>query len=128
MFGNEIPVKPFGKRARYKDNYWLYENYKVGNNNLKLDVWFDIDGTASLEFWNPSTLGEKGREILTKILNDIGLFGEFEQNYYGYAGNGYRKNFQFGPTLTNMTDIDNAILGFVKDFMTKLSGPKLKQI
>jgi len=126
VFGDAIPVKPFEKRFRYRDHYWLYESYQVESNSLKLDVWFNVDGTASLEFWNTSVANDKGRTILTKVLQKIDLLDEFEQGYFGYAGNGYRKNFQLGPTLASMTDIDAALLEFVKSFMAKLAGLQSK--
>jgi hypothetical protein len=120
-FGDEIKLKAFAKRGRYKDNYWLFEDYNAEGNNLKLDVWFNIDGTASLEFWNTSVQNEKGRNILTKVLHEIDMLDQFDQDYWGYAGNGYRKNFQFGTGFTSMTEIDDAISGFVNRFLEALS-------
>ncbi len=110
---------PFKKQYRYRQNYWLYENYKVGNCNLKLDIWFEFDGSANFEFWNPSLPGLDGRKHLTEKLEAINLIHEFEQKP-NYAGNGYHKDFEIGETYKTMIEVDNAVILFVKNFMSNL--------
>jgi len=77
-FSNEIKSpKPFSSRIRYKENYWLFVNYKVQNSELKLDIWFNNDGSAGVVFWNPSIPEFDGRGLLTEKLQKINLIEEF---------------------------------------------------
>jgi hypothetical protein len=119
-FANAITnIAPFKKPFRYRQNYWLYENYRVGNSNLKLDVWFEYDGSALVEFWNPSIRGIEGRKPLTEKLTAIGLIEEFSEKP-SYADNGYRKIFKIGDTYKTMVEVDNAIIAFVNNLMKQL--------
>lgn len=110
---------PFSKQCRYKNNYWLYEYYKVMSFNLKLDVWFNIDGSAGVVFWNPSLAGEEGRSILTEKLQEINLTAEFYKTP-SYNGNGYRKDFYIGSSYKTMNDVDNEVVLFVNKLMKEL--------
>lgn len=119
-FANAITnFAPFKKQIRYRQNYWLYENYKVKNCNLKLDVWFEFDGSAYIVFWNPSQHGLEGRIPITERLEVINLLDEFDQIPH-YAGNGYHKVFKIGDCYKNMVEVDNAVIEFVRNLMQGL--------
>lgn len=110
---------PFKKQYRYKPMYMLYDNYLYKGHKLKLDVWFEESGGAEVVFWNVTTGGINGRMVLTQRLNDIGLIQEFT-NEVSYNDNGYSKHFIVGDNYETMSEVDQAVLAFVKKFMEKL--------
>lgn len=114
-------IKPFSKQYRYRPNYWLFDNFIVGSVSLKLDVWFDVDGTATMVLWNTTQRNREGRTILTEILNAVNLENEFS-NEISYADNGYLKRFEVGNEMKTPLDVDNAIV----DFFMKLTNSLLK--
>lgn len=119
-FANSISdFSPFKNQARYRQNYWLYENYRYKNCNLKLDVWFEFDGSAYIEFWNPTIRGIEGRTHLTERLEAINLLCEFEDTPH-FAGNGYHKRFTISESLASMKEIDTTVVEFVKKIMDLL--------
>ena len=91
----------------------------VDGSSLKLDVWFEFDGSADLEFWNTSIEGIEGRKPLTDKLMAINLLNEFNDDP-GFKGNGYHKNFKIGDTYKSMIEVDNAVIAFVKNLMQLL--------
>jgi len=111
---------PFRKQSRYKPMYILFEDYFYQDNRLKLDVWFVENGGAEIVFWNVTTSGINGRQVLTERLNEIGMTDAFTDEVC-YNGNGYRKHFVVGSEHTSMTALDAAVVAFVKDFLAKLS-------
>jgi hypothetical protein len=114
-----IDYSPFKKQYRYKPMYMLYDNYLYKGHKLKLDVWFEESGGAEVVFWNVTTGGINGRMVLTQRLNDIGLIQEFT-NEVSYNDNGYSKHFIVGDNYETMSEVDQAVLAFVKKFMEKL--------
>jgi hypothetical protein len=121
-FANAINenIAPFKRSIRYKQNYWLYDNYFVGNSNLKLDVWFEYDGSASIEFWNQTQRTIEGREPLTQKLVAINLLTEFGEKP-NFAANGYHKDFVIGDIYKTMVEVDNAVITFVRNMMQLLN-------
>jgi len=122
-FSNAISnYAPFKKQFRYYPYYWLYENYREGNNNFKLDIWFLNNGNAELVFWNPGVSGVEGRKAVTEKLEKINLLNEFsiETKY----DNGYPKHFIIGEEYKSMQEVDVAIITFVQQLMKGLNTEK----
>ena len=123
QFAIAIPdYAPFNKQYRYKPNYWLYENFYEQPNNFKLDIQFLENGNASIVFWNPGVMGESGREALTQKLKAIDLLEEFESET-SFGDNGYTKYFRIGSDYKTIKEVDDALIKFTKNLMTKLKRP-----
>ncbi|MCK3686177.1 PD-(D/E)XK nuclease family protein [Maribellus sp. YY47] len=119
VFANAITdFSPFKIPCRHKDNYYLYDNYMVKNNSLKLDIWFEMDGSANVLFWNQSKPTKEGRKPLEEKLKAINFLSEFEQEHY--RGSGFLKKFEIGKIYQSMSDVDTAVIEFVKRFLEKL--------
>lgn len=121
-FAKEVTdYAPFGSKFRYKPNYWLFDYYTYQDCNLKLDIWFDASGNASLVFWNTKIEGSAGRKIVKEQLSAINMLHEFEDEVL-YNDNGYPKYFVIGDQYTTMAEVDDAVVAFVKRFMAALRG------
>lgn len=114
---------PFQNRFLHKPNYWLFENYWDGKSNFKLDVWFNIDGSASMVFWDPTNQGEIGKIALTEKLKLINAGDEFEltteDGKYKYI-----KKFKVDDTHPTMIEVDDAIILFTREFLKNLHDSK----
>lgn len=110
---------PFTNKAKYKPYYLLFYFWVVDGDKLKLDVWFNADGSAEMVFWNTSKEGEPGRKTLTNVLQNSGMLEEFaDEIYFNY--NGYPKRFFLGEQYKTMLEIDEAIITFTKKFLDAL--------
>jgi len=119
-FGESIiNFKPFMSPCRYKPECWLYQDYVLDHNSLKLDVWFYSDGSASVIFWNTTTQNITGRDILTRRLTEINLLDKFE-DVISNGGNGYRKDFVINNTYMTINEVDKALSDFVNRLMSGL--------
>jgi len=101
---------PFRKIYRYKPYHWLFENFNDNGIIFKLDVQFFKEGSARIDFWNPSQPEEIQQRNTSKKLDDVGLLEEFE---YGGAGGGMFKVFNL-EKYGNIQTIDNELYNFVK--------------
>ena len=87
-------------------------NYIEGPNNFKLDVHFQNDGSARIDFWNP----HKNEEETLKKIKAIGFEAEFSE---GGFGGGLMKIFP--KTESNsIPEIDNALFEFLIIFLNAL--------
>lgn len=86
---------------------------------MKLDVWFDEGGNASLMFWNTSEQSFKGRVVLTQELQKIGWENKFDDEI-GYGYNGYTKRFKIGNAYKTITMIDKDLYDFTRQFLDAL--------
>lgn len=110
---------PFRQLYRYKENYYCFENYCPEDNHFKLDVWFNEDGSAGLDFWNTTLHSPEGRPPLTQELQRIGWETLFDPGH-GNGDNGYRKLFKISDAYPNMKALDAAVLDFVEKFIHAL--------
>ncbi len=116
-FANAITdIKPFKIFQSYHHNWLLYNNYILRDNNLSLDVWFELDGSADLEFWNRGNDSFEGRRPLTEKLASICLLNEFNDEPRMKVS-GYHKHFKIGDIYKSMIEVDEAIIAFVKNLM-----------
>lgn len=119
-FANAIhDYSPFKKQHRYRQNYWLFYDYLLNGSSIKLDVWFENDGSAFIDIWNTSIIGFEGRKPLAEKLTAINFLGEFE-DAVGYGNNGFRKGFKIGAKLKTMVEVDDAVIVFVRNLMLLL--------
>ena len=107
---------PFRKIYRWRPNHWLYENFTENGVNFKLDVYFNSDGSARIDFWNPNQPEETQRVNTSTKLKSIGLFEKFE---FGGFGGGMYKVFNL-EDYQNIETLDNEIYNSVKELFEKL--------
>ena len=107
---------PFRKTYRWRPNHWLYENFNENGINFKLDVYFNNDGSARIDFWNPNQPEETQKTNTSTKLKSIGLFEKFE---FGGFGGGMYKVFNL-ENFENIEALDNEIYNSVKELFEKL--------
>lgn len=107
---------PFKKIYRWRPNHWLYENFNDNGILFKLDVYFNADGSARMDFWNPNQPENTQKTNSSTKLKSIGLFEEFE---FGGFGGGMYKVFSI-ENFENIEALDNEIYNFVKKLFEKL--------
>lgn len=107
---------PFKKIYRWRPNHWLYENFNDNGILFKLDVYFNADGSARMDFWNPNQPENTQKTNTSTKLKSIGLFEEFE---FGGFGGGMHKVFNI-ENFENIEALDNEIYNFVKKLFEKL--------
>jgi hypothetical protein len=115
---NITNYSPFKKSHRYNADGALYNNYLIGDDELKIDVYFEEKGGAYLVLWNPKNRTLQGRDLVTTKLIDTGLLEEFREDVT--YGSGYWKKFDIGDVYKNMCEVDDAITVFVKRLMEGL--------
>jgi len=112
--GNDY--SPFRKIYRWRPNHWLYENFNDNGVIFKLDVYFNTDGSARIDFWNPNQPEEIQKINTSSKLKSIGLLEQFV--FGGFGGGMYRvfslENFE------NIKTLDNETYNFVKQLFEKL--------
>lgn len=107
---------PFKKIYRWRPNHWLFEQFKDGDNDFKLDVHFLSNGSARIDFWNPGKEEEVQTISTSEKLKSIGLYNEFE---HGGFGGGMFKVINNNES-TNIMDVDSNLFQFVKLLFEKL--------
>jgi len=107
---------PFRKTYRWRPNHWLYENFNENGVNFKLDVYFNNDGSARIDFWNPNQPEETQKTNTSTKLKSIGLFEKFE---FGGFGGGMCKIFNL-ESFENIEALDNEIYNSVRELFEKL--------
>lgn len=119
-FSDSIPNhEPFGKQYWYYPYYLVYYDFVENQNDYKLDIWFEGDGSACVLFWNPGNETESSREFVKAKLESIELFNEFIDDKK-YETKGYIKYFKIGDIFNSLTELDNSLIEFVKEFLRKL--------
>jgi hypothetical protein len=118
FFENLGDHAPFRKHYRWRPQHWLFENYKEGNNNFKLDVFFNEDGSAEIDFWNPGKTNEEQEKTTIEKMSSIGLLNEF---ITGGFGGGLKKQFFIDNYNGNIALLDQALLELVKDMLAKFN-------
>ena len=119
LFGKEtISHPPFGHRFRYRNNYWIFENYMDGEDSYKLDVFFEGTGDAKVVMWNTVKQGDGGRETVREQLDRINLVNRFNgKPLY----NGWTAEFNLPDYNDSIGEVDQAVLSLVKEVFTRLS-------
>lgn len=107
---------PFKKIYRWRPNHWLFESFTLNEVNYKLDVYFNSDGSARLDFWNPNQPEEIQKANISSKLKSIQLLDKFE---YGGFGGGMFKIFKL-EDFSNIQQVDDTIISFVKNLFMKL--------
>lgn len=108
--------QPFRKTYRWRPHHWLFERFNDNNVVFKLDVYFNSDGSARIDFWNPHQPEEIQKLSTSTKLKSIGLFKEFE---FGGFGGGMFKSFTIDE-YKNIENLDNELYRFVKLLFKKL--------
>ena len=112
---------PFKRHGRWKPTYLCYERYWDGDNELKLDVYYEDDGSAYLALWNTKVAGEAGRRVITEKLNRLDRLKDFVVETEHWNGNAYGKHFVIGSSeYPDMAAVDAAHIAFTKAFLADL--------
>ena len=107
---------PFKRNYRWRPNHWLYENYNDNGVVFKLDIYFNSDGSARIDFWNPHQPIEIQKANTSQKLDSIQLISEFQ---HGGFGGGMFKVFKL-ENFKNLESMDLEIYNFVKNLFKKL--------
>lgn len=115
--------KPFKKTYRYRENHILYENFFENDNNFKIDIVFEKNGSAFLHFWNPAKKGKEAYLSIKQKLVEINYINNFpkqnEEDIDEISWIGFRKYFDINDYKT-MQEVDDEILDFARNFMNEL--------
>lgn len=108
--------RPFKKSIRYNQNYILFVDYWEGQNNFKLDIIFESDGSARIALWNPQQRNKEGNDSLVQKVNQITYLDKMEANE---DNSSFTKRFELKEYST-MEKIDAEIIYFTKGLMNSL--------
>ena len=106
--------EPFKKTYRWRNNYWLFENYFEGGIKYKLDVQF-LPNEVRIDFWNPDCNADE-RNIIKDKLQQLDLLNDFFE--FGF-GNGMYKIFTLQENQ-GIKDLDCEVLAYVQNFFKEL--------
>ena len=112
----ENDIAPFKKSHLYYSGYWLFENYKDGENVFKLDVCFNNDGSAFVTLWNTEKRNDEGYRTVKSKLAETNLLNLFDgiSRYSGLS-----KDFNMTKEMT-LSKIDGEVLTFVQKVFKNL--------
>lgn len=108
---------PFRTRFLYKNNYWIFDKYVNSEGNFKLDVCFNLDGSANIVLWNTDKRNDEGYQIVKQLLIEIDLIDKFtsERKY-----NGLHCHLEISSKYPKMENVDAETLIIVKEIFERL--------
>lgn len=109
---------PFRRKRLYHNNYYLFEDFRYGEDIYKLDVFFQSDGNAYIVLWNTEKRDGRGYNCVKELLTKIGLDVQFNapSMYHGMAA-----MFAISPAYPSLKAVDDAVLELVNEVFKKLT-------
>lgn len=118
LFAKELKSHaPFKTKFLCYNNFWVFDDFTYLDEKFKMDVFFMLDGSASIVICNKNKSNQDGYNAAKHFVSILGLLDQFNAPS---RSDGMHCKFSIGEEFQTMAEIDKAILTLVKIILEKL--------